>query len=185
MRRPWIVLVLMALAVLGGVLIVTADESEPVPLDEITTAEGLITKIPSGWIVSEQSPFNFAPSADTGVFDQWTVARACPFEGCGERSLDEWLALAPDLPLFTGVSNSEAGLFFNLEVETLADARVLRAQTEAASRLVFVAAFNDGADEYIACVVRLGLGADERLAVEIVDVCRSTTRASTGVDPTD
>ena len=175
MRRPWIVPALIALAVLGAVLIWTADESEPVALEEITTGEGLVTKIPEGWIVSAQFPFDFVPVIGEQVFDQWTVARACPVEGCGVRSLEQWLALAPDLPTFTGVEAVEGEDTFNVEIETLADARVMRAQTEAAARLVFVAAFTDGAEEYIACSVRLSLAADQRLADEIVDVCRSTS----------
>jgi hypothetical protein len=174
MRRPWIVLVLIALALLGAALVWTADDTEPVALAEVTTAEGLATQIPEGWVVSEQFPFDFLPVGEQ-VFEQWTVARACPVEGCDARSLDEWLALAPDLPTFTNLTAAEGEDTFNVEVETLADARVLRARTEAAARLVFVAAFTDGAEEYIACSVRLGLGADQRLAGEIVDVCRSTS----------
>ena len=167
---------LIALALVGAVLIWTADESDDVALEEIITAEGLATRIPQGWVVSDQFPFDFLPDTDEKVFDQWTVARACPPEGCAARSLAEWLALAPDLPTFTNVAETEGVDTFNVEIETLADARVLRAQTEAAARLVFVAAFTDGADDYVACAVRLGLDADQRLADSIIDVCRSTER---------
>lgn len=174
MRRPWIVLVLIGLALVGAVLIRTADDGDRVALEEVTTAEGLVTQIPEGWVVSDQFPFEFAPPGDEQVFDQWTVARACPPDGCAPRTLDEWLALAPDLPTFTNLEAVEGEDTFNLRVETLDDARILRAQTEAAATLVFVAAFTDGADDYVACSVRLGVGSDARLADAIVDVCRST-----------
>ena len=174
MRRPWIVPALIALALVGAAMIWTADDTDDVALEDTTTAEGLATRIPEGWVVSEQFPFEFLPDTDGKVFDQWTVARACPPEGCGARSIDEWLALAPDLPTFTNVTETEGQDTFNVEIETLADARVLRAQTEAAARLVFVAAFRDGAEHYVACAVRLGLDGDQRLADAIVDVCRST-----------
>jgi len=167
----------MALAIVGLVLIWTADETEGVELEDITTAEGLDTRIPAGWIVSEQFPFDFAPADDSQVFDQWTVARACPADGCATRSLDEWLALAPDLPLFESVIEAEGDDVFNIDVETVDDARILRAQTEANARLVFVAAFTDRADHYVACSVRLALASDQRLADEIIDVCRSTAVA--------
>ena len=179
MRRPWIVPALIALALVGAVLIVTADDGEdPVALEEITTAEGLATRIPEGWVVSEQFAFDFGPAGGEQVFDQWTVARACPPDGCGARALDDWLALAVDLPTFTNIADAEGEDTFNVEFETLDDAYVLRAQTEAAARLVFVAAFTDGAEDYVACSVRLGLGADQRLADEIVDVCRTTERST-------
>lgn len=174
MRRPWIVLALAVLALVGAVLILTADETAPVALEEITTAEGLVTRIPEGWLESELFAFDFVPARGEEVFDQWTVARACPPDGCGRRSLGEWLALAPDLPTFTAAVEAEGVDTFNVVAETLADAYVLRARTEAAARLVFVAAFADGAEAYVACSVRLGFGSDERLAEEVVDVCRST-----------
>ena len=175
MRRPWIVPVLIGLALLGAVLILTADETEPVALEEITTAEGLATRIPEGWVVSEQFPFDFVPPTEGKVFDQWTVARACPAEGCAVRSLDQWLALAPDLPTFVGIAAAEGEDVFNIEIrDDCPMPGCSRAQTEAAARLVFVAAFTDGAEDYVACSVRLGLGADQRLADEILDVCRST-----------
>lgn len=177
MRRPWIVLVLIGLAIVGAVLIRTADDGDRVALEEVTTAEGLVTRIPEGWVVSDQFPFEFGPAAEGQVFDQWTVARACPPDGCAVRSLDEWLALAPDLPTFTNLAAVEGEDTFNLRIETLDDARVLRAQTEAAAELVFVAAFTDGAEDYVACSVRLGVGSDSRLTDAIVDVCRSTLAA--------
>ena len=178
MRRPWIVLVLIGLALVGAVLIRTADDDDRVALEEVTTAEGLVTQIPEGWVVADQFPFEFGPPGDGQVFDQWTVARACPTDGCDARTLEEWLALAPDLPTFTNLEAVEGEDTFNLRVEALDDARVLRAQTEAAATLVFVAAFTDGSDDYVACSVRLGLDADQRLADEIVEVCRSTRVAA-------
>ena len=160
MRRPWIVLVLIGLALVGAVLIRTADDDDRVALEEVTTAEGLVTQIPEGWVVADQFPFEFGPPGDGQVFDQWTVARACPTDGCDARTLEEWLALAPDLPTFTNLEAVEGEDTFNLRVETL------------------VAAFTDGSDDYVACSVRLGLDADQRLADEIVEVCRSTRVAA-------
>ena len=177
MRRPWIVPALIALALVGAVLIWTADDAESVALEDITTSEGLVTRIPEGWVESGQFPFEFQPEAGAQVFDQWTVARACPPEGCEPRSLEDWLTLAPDLPTFSNIRSLEGSDTFNVEVETFSDARVLSAQTEAAARIVFVAAFTDGAEDYIACSVRLGLTADQRLADAIIDVCRSTIDA--------
>ncbi len=174
MRRPWIVPLLIACALVGAVLILTAEDDTGVALESITTEEGLRTRVPEGWVASEQFVFDFVPDTESQVFEQWTVARACPLEGCSERSLDDWLALAPDLPSFASIVDSEGDGTFNVEIESLADARVVRAQTESAARLVFVAAFTDGAEDYVACSVRLGPGADQRLADAIVDVCRST-----------
>lgn len=181
MRRPWIVPALIVLALVGAALILTADDDEePVALEAITTAEGLATRIPEGWVESEHFAFDFVPATQEQVFDQWTVARACPPDGCAARSLDDWLALAADLPTFTNIADAEGEETFDVEAETLDDAYVLRAQTEAAARLVFVAAFTDGAEEYVACSVRLALGADLRLADEIVDVCRTTAHENRG-----
>jgi hypothetical protein len=175
MRRPWIVVILIVFAVVGGFLIFTADETASVPLEDITTAEGLETRIPEGWVVSEQFPFDFSPPGDGQVFDQWTVARACPPDGCEPRTMAEWLALAPDLPTFTSLAEAESDLF-DVELETMGDARVVSAQSEAAARLVFVAAFTDGAEDYVACSVQIGLTSDQRLAEAIVDACRDATR---------
>lgn len=173
MRRPWIVIVLIALAAAGGLLIVTAeDDAERAPLESIVTDDGLTTQIPEGWVQSEEFAFDFVPTLDEQVFEQWTVARGCPTDGCAERSLEEWWSLAGDLPTFVGLARSED--LFNTSTETLDDARVFRAQTETSGTVVFVAAFTDGAASYVACSVQLGLTADERLADAIVDVCRST-----------
>ncbi len=176
MRRQWIVPALMALAVVGGILIVTADETQGVALEEIVTEEGLATQIPVGWVATPQFPFDFVPPGDGKSFDQWTIARACPVDGCAARSLDEWLALAPDLPTFVGIDAVAEGDLFNVEVQQLDDGRIVRATTATAARLVFVAVFADGADDYVACSVRLGVAANQQLADAIVDVCRSTQR---------
>ncbi|MEQ8839705.1 MAG: hypothetical protein RIB98_01880 [Acidimicrobiales bacterium] len=183
MRRPWIVLVLIVCAVVGGVLIITADESEaPVDLEAFTTEEGLVTEIPSGWVVSEEFPFDFAPPDEGKSFNQWTVARACPSEGCAERSLDEWLGIASELPMFTAIEDADEDGLIGVEGETGADVRIVRAQTESAGRLVLVAAFTDGAEDFVACGARLGIAADERLLDAIVDVCRSTERADSSAE---
>jgi hypothetical protein len=177
MRRPWIVAVMIVLAVIGAVLIRTADEEEGPALEDVVTAEGLATRVPAGWTASEDLSFEFSPAATGKQFDQWTVARACPVEGCGERSIEEWIALAAALPSFDSIENADDDSIFNVAVEDFADARVVRAQTEANGLLVFVAAFTDGAASYVACSVRIPLGGDERLADAVVDVCRSTEPA--------
>lgn len=173
MQRSWIVVALIGLALLGGVLIVTADDDSGPPLDDIVTAEGLNTQIPQGWLESPEFSFDFLPTLDEQVFDKWTVARGCPTDGCAPRSLDEWWALVDELPTFVGLASTDG--LFNTETETLDDARVFRAQTETGGRLVFVAAFTDGAEAYVACSLQLGLSADQRLSDAIVDVCRSTS----------
>ncbi len=178
MRRPWIVVPLIVGALAGAILIMTAqDEQAPLELDEITTAEGLRTEIPSGWVVSEQFPFDFVPAESDGqAFDQWTVARACPADGCAERSLDEWLSIAPDLPMFTAIEDEGAEDLFGIEVDTRSDMRIVRAQTETAANLVFVAAFADGAPDFVACGARLAVTADARLLDAIIEVCQRTER---------
>lgn len=175
MRRPWIVLLLIVLALVGAILIVTADEPGGPSLVEVTTAEGIVTSVPTGWVASEEFSFEFSRAdEDHGEFDQWTVARACPQEGCGPRSLEEWLALADVLPTFVDLRSQDGSGVFGLEEEYLVDAQVSRAQTETAAKLVFVAAFEDGASSYVACSVRLAVGGDNDLLDAIVDVCRAT-----------
>jgi hypothetical protein len=178
MRRPWIVPVLIIFAVIGAVMIRTAEDEDPPPsLEEIVTAEGLATRIPSGWVVSDVFPFEFVPPGGGQVFDLWSVARACPLDGCSERSLDEWIALADLLPTFESVREADADTLFDLTTEEFDDARVLRARTETSGQLVFVAAFTDGAETYVACSARVSVGSDQGLADAIVDVCRSTEPA--------
>lgn len=165
---------LAVFAVLGAVLILTAAEDDGPPLDDIVTEEGLVTKVPRGWIANADRPFEFGPPSVTDVFDQWTVARACPLDGCRARSLDEWIALADLLPTFDSVRDAEGDAVFNIEASDFDDARVLRARTEAGGQLVFVAAFADGASSYVACSVRVAIGTDEALTDAIVEVCRAT-----------
>lgn len=169
---------LMGCAVIGGFLIVTADEESSGPaLEAAVTEEGLETQVPQGWVAVEGVPFEFIPPGSSKQFDQWTVARGCPVDGCGERSLDEWLALAESLPTFVNMEDADDETIFGIETEQLADARVLRAGTEAGGRLVFVAAFRDGASSYVACSARVSVSGDDRLADAIVDVCRDTAPA--------
>jgi len=174
MRRPWIIPALIGLAVIGTLLIVTAEDDPAPVLDEVTTAEGLVTRVPSGWVASGSVAFEFAPPSVNQVFDLWSVARGCPLDGCGERSLADWIAVADLLPTFSNVREVDDGTLFNLVAEDFDDARVLRAQTEAGGQLVFVAAFTDGAASYVACAARIAIGTDQGLADAIIDVCRST-----------
>lgn len=175
MRRPWILPALIGLALVGTVMILTAEDGDPEPeLEEIVTEEGLATRIPIGWIAADQPSFEFAPPSNGQVFDLWSVARGCPVNGCGERSLAEWIEVADLLPTFDNVRNADDGTLFNLEAEEFDDARVIRAQTEASGQLVFVAAFTDGAASYVACAARIAVGSDQGLADAIVDVCRET-----------
>jgi hypothetical protein len=175
MRRPWILPALIGLALVGTFMILTAEDDDPAPeLDEIVTEEGLATRIPSGWIAAAEPSFEFAPPSNGQVFDLWSVARGCPVDGCGERSLADWIAVAGLLPTFDNVRNADDGTLFNLEAEEFDDARVIRAQTEASGQLVFVAAFTDGAASYVACTARIAVGSDRGLADAIVDVCRET-----------
>ncbi len=97
-----------------------------------------------------------------------------PTGGLWPRSLEEWLALADVLPTFVDLRSQDGSGVFGLEEEYLVDAQVSRAQTETAAKLVFVAAFEDGASSYVACSVRLAVGGDNDLLDAIVDVCRAT-----------
>lgn len=176
MRRSWILVALMGCAVVGAILIITAEDDPSGPaLDAVVTDEGLETRVPQGWTAVDGVPFEFAPPGSTQPFDQWTVARGCPVDGCGERDLAEWLEVAEALPTFANVQEAGDDTIFDIEEEQLDDARVLRARTQTGGRLVFVAAFTDGASSYVACSARISVSGDEQLGDAIVDVCRETT----------
>ncbi|MEM7143167.1 MAG: hypothetical protein AAF548_19250 [Actinomycetota bacterium] len=178
--RQWIVLAALAvLAVVGAVLIVTATEDEAPPeLESVTTAEGIVTQVPVGWTASGDFPWEYFPPDGADGFDQWTVTTTgCSEDDCLARTADQWLELAPSFPTFVDVRANEGTEIFNLSEEVLVDAYVMRATTQAAGDLVFVAAFAEGVDEeFVACSARLGFGSDRRLGDEIVDVCRETAR---------
>lgn len=175
MRRPGILIGLIALAVIGGILILTAGDDDPgPPLESTVTAEGLATEIPEGWVAEGTFRWDYHPPGGADGFDVWSVARACPTSGCAPASLEEWLALADDLPTFVDMREAVGDTLFDLTEERLSDAHVARATTAAVGRIVFVAAFADGAEDYVACSARVALGSDERLADEIVRVCRAT-----------
>lgn len=178
MRRRWILVVLIGLAVVGGLLIATAGDDGGRPaLEEVTTGEGLVTEIPEGWVADGRSPWEFAPPGAADGFDQWIVARAsgCWPDSCEPRSLDQWVELGPSLPTFVDVRASDGVDVFVVSEESFDDAHVLRALTPTGGDLVFVAAFRDDSLEYVACSARLGPGSDRRLADVIVDVCRDTS----------
>ncbi|GJM38586.1 MAG: hypothetical protein DHS20C19_19530 [Acidimicrobiales bacterium] len=175
MRRPWVLVGLIVLALVGGVLILTAGDDDPGPqLETVTTEEGLVTEVPLGWVAEGAFVWEFQPPGGVDGFDGWSVARACPLDGCAAATLAEWTAEAGALPSFVDMRAADGDSLFDVVEEELSDAYVLRATTATAGRIVVVAAFADGAEEYVACSVRLALGADERLADEIVRVCRET-----------
>lgn len=175
MRRPWLLVGLILLGLVGGLLILTASDDESRPaLETVTTEEGLVTEVPLGWVAEGAFVWEFQPPGGVDGFDGWSVARGCPLDGCRAETLTEWTAGAAALPSFVDMRAAEGESLFNIVEEELSDAYVLRARTATAGRIVIVAAFADGADEYVACSVRLALGADERLADEIVRVCRET-----------
>ena len=179
MRRPWILFVLIGCALIGAGLILTAEDDDPGPaLEDVVTEEGLATRVPDGWVAADGASFEFSPPGTQQQFDQWTIAQGCPDDGCRTRSLGEWLALADGLPTFENLEDADGDTIFGLTVEELPDARVLRAQTEAGGRLVFVAAFTDGAEAYVACSVRISIAGDEGLADAVLDVCRATEPVS-------
>jgi hypothetical protein len=173
--------------VIGGVLIVTAgDDAEPVPLDDVVTTEGLATRVPEGWTEGEQPLTWVSPGGS--VFDTWTVRRACPLDGCTELSLEAWRSLARDLPTFTAArEEADVGLFGIEEGfeggGSGGAAYVMRASTRTGADVVFVAAFRDGADFYVACNAQLDLGNDDRLVDEIVDVCLDTRESQGAINP--
>ncbi|MDG2026284.1 MAG: hypothetical protein P8J50_04185 [Acidimicrobiales bacterium] len=178
MRRWMVLAALSALAVLGAVLIITADDDEAPPeLETVTTAEGIVTQVPLGWAAEGDFIWDYHPAGEPEGFDQWTVTTAGCLgdDDCPVRTLEEWLEVAPSLATFVGVRSGEGSEVFGLREEQLGDAYVMRARTESSGDLVFVAAFTDSSwDSFYACSVRLGFGSDRRLATEIVDVCRET-----------
>lgn len=170
----WLTAMLLA-AIIGGLLVITADD-DGVDLEAVITGEGLATRIPEGWEPVEDRPFEFVP-AGTGdrSIERWVVARACGPDGCEPRSLDEWLMVGERLPTFVTALDDEGDLLFAVTDEWTDDARILRAETAAGARQVFVAAFIDGADFYVECAAtQFG---DRDLVDAIVDVCRSTEPA--------
>ncbi|MFT7609343.1 MAG: hypothetical protein ACI9MX_002420 [Candidatus Aldehydirespiratoraceae bacterium] len=175
MRSRWITPLLIVLAAVGLFLVFTSDDGDAPPaLDAITTAEGLDTQIPAGWVQRGDFEFEFAPAGDEQVFDQWTVARGCPLDGCAALSLEEWLDMAESLPTFVSVRAAEADSIFNVALRWFDDALVMTGQTTAAGDLVFAAHFGEGATSYVACSARLSLPSDERLVESLIEVCRAT-----------
>lgn len=166
---------LMTAAIVGGVLVITADDSGPA-LQQVITAEGLATRIPEGWEAVDGRPFEFTPpgSAERGI-DRWTVARACGPNGCAPRSIEQWLALGEDLETFVTARADEGELLFEVEDVWSDDARILRAVTSAGAHQVFVAAFTDGADFYVECGATQFGGRDRVDA--LIDVCLATSEA--------
>ena len=138
---------LILLAVVGGVLIITASDDEPGPeLEPVVTAEGLMTEVPAGWVAEGEFSWDYHPVGGSDGFDVWSVAAACPVDGCGSATLAEWMAIADGLPTFVDMRGAVGDTLFNLSEERLPDAYVARAWTSTAGRLIFVAAFDDGAD---------------------------------------
>ena len=171
-------LFLSVLAVLGviGLLLVFGERTDRPPLDDVVSAEGLVTEIPQGWVESEQFAFEWQPvpgDSVAEVFDKWTVARACGPDGCEPRSLDDWLDLGVRLPTFVQAVAPDSGLSI-VRDEFGDDHRVLEGTTAAGTTIVFVAAFDDGRDFYVECGLSLSAAGDERLIDEIVEVCRAT-----------
>lgn len=176
-RSRLLLALLLVLAIVGFTLVMTAPAGGP-PLEAIVTDEGLDTLIPAGWVRSEQFGFEFHPPGGVAqVFDRWTVARACGPDGCASRSLDEWLEQAANLPTFVQAVAPESDLDI-VRDEMGSDHRVMVTRTIADTTIVFVAAFDDGADHYVECGLALSQNGDERLIDEIVDVCRSTESIS-------
>ena len=176
-RRRLILLGLLLLGIVGFVLVLTAPGDGP-PLTSVVTEEGLVTEVPEGWQRSEQFGFQFHPPTGLAeVFDRWTVARACGPDGCGERSLDEWLDVAVSLPTFVQALAPDSELEV-LEDEIGTDHRTMVTRTTAGAAIVFVAAFDDGRDFYVECGLALSPGGDTRLIDEIVEVCRATETVS-------
>ena len=178
--RRLVLAVLLLLGIIGGVLVLFAPADRP-PLEEVVTREALVTEIPEGWVQSEQFAFEWQPVAAgvAEVFDKWTVARACGPEGCERRSLEEWLAIGRELPTFVQATAADSGLEI-VRDEFGSDHRVLEGTTAAQTTIVFVAAFDDGADFYVECGLSVGVSGDERLIDEIVDVCRATEAVGEG-----
>ena len=172
-RRRLVLAGLTAAAIVGLWLVLTAPADGP-PLTEVMTSEGLVTKIPEGWVASEQFGFRFLPPGSVhSDFESWTVARACGPDGCEPRPLEAWLAAADRLPTFVQAYAPDGG--FDVQSDKLGErSRVLTAQTSTGAQVVFVAAFADGADFYAECGVVLPADGDRRLLDALVAVCMDT-----------
>ena len=172
MRRPPLLVLLGfgLLVAVGLALVLTADDEDR--FDTVTTAEGVTVEVPRGWVVSEEFVFQYVPpGADQRTLDLWSVAWACPLEGCAARSLEDWLAAAPELPTFVGARAEDGQGLFDLEETSDERSWVLTARAENDLRIVNVAVFHDGAERYLAC--NLVVQGDPRgLDDAIVDACR-------------
>jgi len=168
--------VLLVLGIIGFVLVATAGDEGPM-LVETVTAERLTTWVPEGWEVNPNLRFEYRPpgEVDPSGFERWTVARACGPQGCESRSLAEWMALAPELPSFVGVLEPDSGLEI-IDDRRGDDYRAITTRTSAGTTLVVVAVFDDGADDYIECGVAVGRNGDQRLAEQVIEICRETQR---------
>jgi len=173
-RRRRLVLAGLALAAVVGLWLVLSAPDDGPRLVEVTTAEGLATRVPEGWAASEQFGFRFLPPGSAhSDFESWTIARACGPDGCEPRSLDEWLAVAGRLPTFEQAHAPDGG--FQVRSDEYGDrSRVLKATTGTGAEVVFAAAFTAGADFYVECGVVLPAAGDRRLRDAVVDVCLDT-----------
>lgn len=170
-RRPFLVpLVLLVLGGLGLVLVLTAGDDGP-ELETVTTADGVRVEIPRGWVVSEEFDFQYVPPGAEPTLDVWSVAWACPLDGCAERSLAEWLEVAPDLPTFVAAREEQGVALFDLEERDDDRSWVLTATTTNQLRIVNVAVFHDGSGRYLACNLVVQ-GEPDGLDDAIVDACR-------------
>lgn len=172
MTRRVVPPVLFALFVVGWILVFTGGDGAP-RLEAFTTAEGLETEIPRGWVVTDR-PFEFVPAGSgAGTIDRWIVARACGDTGCSPAPAAVWAETIRQSPTFVQ-ARADAGTLLRDFEETVEDGvRVVRAVTGSGAAQVFAAAAIDGGSFYVECGATI-FDEDRGLADALVDVCRTT-----------
>jgi len=171
MRRRLALLALLILGIIGFVLVITADESAV--LEATKTAEGVWVEVPIDWQAEPDRPFEYRPPVSAGrLTDRWIVAWTCGGDGCEPRSLQQWRAMATDLPTFVGIRDAEGSLLFDVTESGDESSYVLASLTQAGETQVAVAVFFDGSDHYLECGVSVFDDVDD-LATKIVEACRA------------
>lgn len=173
MKRLVPLVVLCALAIVGVVLVVTADEQSGPPLETVTTVDGVVVDVPAGWGPSKEVPFRYEPpGADLSNVDSWTVAWACGPDGCASRSLEEWRAVGDRLETLTRARADVGSVLSDLTETDEGNAHVMRARADGGQVIVSVAVFRDGADHYLECNLSVQ-GDPAGLDQAIVSACKS------------
>jgi len=166
---------LFLLAIVGVVLVATAGSDPGPALQSVTTADGVVVDVPTGWVPNAEVPIRYEPpGADIGNVDSWTVAWACGPDGCASRTLAEWKIVGQRLETLTRARSDVGSTLLNLIETDEGDAHVMRATAAGGQTVVSVSVFFDGADHYLECNFAM-LGNPGGLDDAIVRACKSAT----------